>query len=770
MRKSAFKFEPASESPPAPEAVLPRIPVWLLAVLLVLVTIAVYWPATRCDFINFDDPTYVTANPHVQGGLKWESVKWAFLNPVANNWNPLTVISHMLDCQVCGLNPWGHHLISVLFHALNAALVFALLRQLTGAVWQSLLVAALFSVHPLHVESVAWISERKDVLSTFFGLLSLIFYTRYAQNKQALSPQPSTLNYTMALFFLALGLMSKPMLVTWPFVMLLLDYWPLGRLRTTDHGLQRGLRTTDYGPQRLRRGEAERRRLTPLLLEKLPFFVLAAVASYVTFVVQKHTGALVASETLPLGARVGNAMVSYCCYLGKVFWPTELAVFYPHSGYWPLEQVLLAGGSILGVTVLCIVNRGQYPFLLMGWLWYCGTLVPVIGLVQVGGQAMADRYAYMPSLGVLLLVVWGVCELTQRWKCRVTTLLMAGVAAIVLCLRLTQQQLRYWKDSEALFRHALAVTENNYLAHNNLGVALDQKGKINEATRQYREAIRLKPDYAEAHSNLGVALDKKDQIDEAIRQYQEAIRLKPDYSNVYNNLGFALYQKGQIDEAISEYRKAIRLKPDHAKAYYNMGLALAAKGRFDEVIENFRKAIQINPNDAEAFNNLGNALAIKGRFEEAIENYHKAIRINSTRPEPFVHLGMTLEQLGHSREAVDSYEAALRLNPNLAGALNNLAWILAASPDDALRNGAEAVRLAERACELTHNSQPLFIGTLAAAYAEAGRFPEAVATAEKAEQLASDAGQAAVAAKNRQLLELYRAGKPYHEPAPSGQK
>jgi tetratricopeptide (TPR) repeat protein len=785
MRKPAIKSKPAPVRTPASETVRPRIPVWLLAVLLMLVTIALYWPATSHDFVNYDDNLVVTSNVHVQNGLTLENLKWAFFNPVNSIWHPLTVMSHMLDSQLFGLKPWGHHLMNVLFHALNAALVFGLLRQLSGAVWRSLLVAALFAVHPLHVESVAWVAERKDVLSGFFGLLSLIFYVRYAQRRSRVESRESNarssnlaldfrhwaLDYCLALFFFALGLMSKPMLVTWPFVMLLLDYWPLRRFELST--LNSSARHSDLSRQSAAAAEATAGQLSTiwrLVREKIPFFALAVATSIVTFVVQKQTGALAVGETIPLGARVGNALVSYCRYLGKLFWPTDLAVFYPHSGYWPLEQVLLAGGLILGITALFIVKRGRYPFLLMGWLWFCGTLVPVIGLVQVGGQAMADRYTYIPSLGVLILTIWGAYELTRPWQHRMIMLSVAGGAAIVLCLGLTRQQLGYWQDSETLFRHALAVTENNYLAYNNLGVALDKQDQTDEAIRQYQEAIRLKPGYAEAHNNLGVVLDKQDQTDEAIRQYQEAIRLEPDYANAHNNLGFALDQKGQIDEAISQYQEAIRLKPDHARAHNNLGLALAAKGRFDEAIENFRQAIQINPNDAEALNNLGVALAAQGQFDEAVETFRKAIQINSNRPETFFHLGMTLGQLGRPREAVAQYREALRLNPNLVGALNNLAWVLAASPDDELRNGAEAVRLAEHACELTHYGQPMFIGTLAAAYAECGRFPEAVTTAEKAEKLATDAGLKKLAGKNRQLLELYRAGKPYHEPALTGQK
>jgi tetratricopeptide (TPR) repeat protein len=756
MSDTVLKSKPAPSGVLASRADRPRIPVWLLALLLALVMITVYWPATRCDFVNYDDDLYVTSNVHVQNGLTLENVKWAFSNPVAANWHPLTVMSHMLDCQLFGLNPWGHHLVNVLFHALNAALVFVLLRQLTNATWRSLLVAALFGLHPLRVESVAWVTERKDVLSGFFGLLSLIFYTRYAQTKQTLNAQPSTLNYFLALFFFALGLLSKPMLVTLPFVMLLLDYWPLARIPNSE------LRTpnSQFVPSLVTRHAS-------LLLEKLPFFALAAAASCVTFVVQKSGGSVMAVEYLPLSARVGNALVSYCRYLGKLFWPTDLAVFYPHPGHWPQAQVLLAGLLLVAISVLFFVKRRQYPFLLMGWLWFCGMLVPMIGLVQTGGQAMADRHTYIPSLGVLVLVVWGLYELTRRWQYHVVALSVASLTAIFLCVGLTRQQLGYWQDSESIFRHALAVTQNNYLAHNNLGTTLGEKGQMDEAIRQFQEAIRLKPDYALAHNNLGVALDREGQIGEAIRQYQEAIRLKPDYAEAHYNLGIAFRKKGQNDEAIRQYQEAIRLKTDYAEAHNNLGIALATKGRLDEAIENYRQATQINPNYFEALNNLGTILAARGRLDEAIENYRKAIQIDSTRPGTFVHLGMALEQSARPREAVAQYREALRLNPNLAGALNNLAWVLAASPDDALRNGAEAVQLAERACELTHYDQPLFIGTLAAAYAESGLFPEAVTTAEKAEQLATSAGLTAVAEKNRQLLELYRAGKPYHEPLPT---
>ena len=545
--------------------------------MLVLVTIALYWPAMRCDFVNYDDQVYVTANVHVQNGLTLEGISWAFFKPEVyfGYWHPLTLLSHMLDCQLFGLNPRGHHLTSVLLHAINTILVFLLLRRLTGALWRSLMVAALFGLHPLHVESVVWVAERKDVLSACFGLLALLFYARYAQRRSQgadhgspaaswklevgrsmLDVQSSSaINYSLSLFFFAIGLMSKPMLVTWPFVMLLLDYWPLRRFQplpaascppspipsvksVPSVAKNPGLSEADVRLQSV--AKSFFCRLPALLFEKTPFFVLSVVASVATFVVQKHEGALAAGENLPLGARSANALVSYCRYLEKLFWPADLTVFYPHVGHWPVEPVLLAGALMVGISVFLFVKRRRYPFLLMGWLWYCGTLVPVIQLVQTGSHAMADRYTYIPSLGVLILATWGAHELARRWRHHVIALSLAGSLTIVLCLAVTRQQIGYWEGSETLFRHALEVTPNNHLAHFNLGSALLRKGQIDQAIRQFQAVIRLRPDDAWAHHNLGIALGRKGQIDEAIRQYQKAFRLKPDFADAHYNLGASL--------------------------------------------------------------------------------------------------------------------------------------------------------------------------------------------------------------------------------------
>jgi tetratricopeptide (TPR) repeat protein len=530
-----------------------RFPAWLMVVLLALVTVALYWPAMRCDFINYDDPDYITANPHVQGGLNWEGVKWTFTNTEqGTQWAPVMWLSHELACQFFGLNPWGHHLINVLLHAANTSLVFLVFQRITRATWRSLMLAALFGLHPLRVESVAWVTERKDVLSALFWMLTLWAYAKYVEAGQV-GNSKSKVWYGAALVIFVFGLMSKAMLVTMPCVLLLLDYWPLERFKPG--------------------------RLWQLVMEKIPFFALAAAASVVTFVVQKHKGAVATVEILPLGARIGNALISYCRYLEKMFCPMDLAVSYPHPGYWPLEKVLLAGVFLCGISALLFMKRRRHPFLLLGWLWFVGTLVPVIGLVQVGEQSLADRYTYIPSLGVLVLAIWGVYELSGPWRCRKMALAVSGSAAIVLCIALTRHQLGYWKDSETLFRHTLEVTENNYIAHNDLGSALDKKGKTSEAIGQFQEAIRLKPDRADAHYNLGNALLNQGRTGEAIRQYQETIRLKPDDADVHLNLGAALFNQGRTDEAISQFQEAIRLKPDDVAAQINLAKALEFKNK-----------------------------------------------------------------------------------------------------------------------------------------------------------------------------------------------
>ena len=657
-----------------------QIPWWLLAVMLVLVTMALYWPATRCDFIVIDDAFNVTANVPVQKGLTWEGVKLFFFNPWAPpGWTPMTMLSHMVVSQVCGMNPWGHHLGNVLVHALNAALVFAWLRQMTGATWRSLWVAALFAFHPLRVEPVLWVTERREVLCAFFGLLTLMAYVRYAQGRAqkaeggplrsgsggrwSFSHLPASVFYCLSVGFYACGVLSKPTIVTWPFVMLLLDYWPLRRFE---------LSTIRSQPSTILR----------LVREKIPFFAWAVFLSAMAALGHELSHGFTWGGNQPLGARLGNAVVSYGWYLGKLFWPADLAVFYPHPGYWPLGQVVLAGGLILGVSVLVGLGWRRHPYLLVGWLWYCGVLVPNSQLFQSGVLPRADRWTYLPTLGVLIFIVWGACELTRRGRYQVLGWSVAGGVTLALCLGLTRRQIGYWKDSETLLRHSLAVTASNEVPLTFLGTALGEKGQIDEAIRHYQEALRLKPDFAPAHNELGIALSHKGQIDEAIAQFQEAIRIEPGYTLVHFNLGNAFLEKGQNDEAIREYRETLRrrllLSLDDPNLHNNLGLALDRKGQTDEAITQYLEALRLEPDDPDIHFNLGAVLARRGQLDEAIRHYQETLRRQPDRAEAHNNLGAALLQQGRPGEAVREFQEALRLKPDYAGARRNLDAALAA--------------------------------------------------------------------------------------------
>jgi tetratricopeptide (TPR) repeat protein len=658
-----------------------------MAALLVLVTIAIYWPVMRHNFVNYDDPAYVTDNPHVRAGLTWEGLVWAFgrVHGYQTYWHPLSWVSHMVDCQLYGLKPGGHHRTSMLLHAANAALVFLVFRRMTGAFWRCVLLAALFALHPLQVDSVAWVAERKNLLSAFFGLLSLWAYARYAEVHSPKSKVQSpagritdhgsrvthypSLFYVFSLFFLACGLMCKPVLVTLPFVLLLLDYWPLQRFQLSTVPPLRGLelKTQDSGPKVL----------LPLLWEKLPFFALAVASSVITVLAHQALGMLNSVAMPPWDARLENALVSYVRYLGKTFWPSRLAVFYPYPAAWPMWEVITCALLLLAISGLVLVTARSRPWLFVGWFWFVGVLVPFIGLVQAGAQAMADRFMYVPALGIFVALIWGLHGLAKGGHYQQNGLSVAGAGAIVICLVLTRQQLGYWKTSETLFQHALEVTKSNYLAHLNLGSALDEKGQTDEAIREFEEAIRLKPDYALARNNLGMALDEKGQTDEAIREFQEAIRLIPDYPLAYNNLGSALFRKGQTDEAIRDVQEAIRLKPDYAGAHNNLGMALFRKGQIEEAIREFQEAIRLKPDFAGACNNLGSALDGKGQIGEAIRAFQEAIHLKPDYALAHSNLGSALVKKGQIGEGIREFQEAIRLKPDFAEARRNLARALA---------------------------------------------------------------------------------------------
>ena len=612
MRKTAAKSKALAKAPP-PRPALSQLPAWLIPALLAAAVLALYWPALRDGFVNYDDDRYITANVQVQRGLTLENIRWAFCHSVADNWHPLTVLSDMLVCQFWHLDPWGQHLANNLLHAANAALVFVLLKRWTGSIWKSTAVAALFAAHPLRVESVAWVAERKDVLSGLFGLLSLLSYTRYAQTRKAGDGRNfwSSGPYWLAWLWFGFGLMSKPMLVTWPFVLLLLDYWPLNRVRSSESGIIN---------------------LKMLLMEKIPFLLLSIAGSVVTFLVQRQGGVVQTIQDLPLLTRCETALVCYCRYLGKMFWPADLAVFYPHPGQWPTWEVCLAAGFLVAVSAAVVALRRQHPYLLFGWLWFLGTLVPVIGLVQVGLQAMADRYTYLPSLGVLILTVCGLEASMRGRKHHAAILGVMAAGAVVASATVTEVQLQYWQDGERLFRHTVAVTENNYLALYNLGVALDAKGQFAEAMRTYETVIDLHPPFARAHVNLGIDLDKMGQTDAAVARYEEALRLAPDNAQTHNDLGVALIKQGKNDEAIREFEEAVRLAPENAGAHNSLAAALYNAGQRQEGIRQFQEALRLDPDLSEAHCNYASVLLQRGQTNEAVTHFQAALRLKPDYP------------------------------------------------------------------------------------------------------------------------------------------
>jgi Tfp pilus assembly protein PilF len=581
----------------------------VIILLLLTSTLAVYWQVQEFDFVNFDDPGYITENKYVRNGLTSQGLVWAFSEFRAGNWHPVTWISHMLDVQLFGLNPGWHHLVNVLFHFVNTLLLFFVLRNMTGSLWRSAFVAALFALHPIHVESVAWISERKDVLSAFFCLLTIFFYHRYAK-------QPSMAKYLLVTATMVLGLMSKPMLVTLPFILLLLDFWPLSRP---------GSQLSDPGP-----GVISIQKALPLVREKIPLLLLVAASSIVTVFAQKQGGAVISMETLGAGARIGNAINSYLMYIIKMFIPWNFAVFYPHPKTLPLLNVVGSSILLVGMLVLVFRLRKKFPYLLFGWLWYLGTMVPVIGLVQVGNQAMADRYTYIPLIGLFIMISWGAADLFGKFARGKLWASVLTVFLLTAMMTMTWAQTGYWKNSITLFEHALSVTTENATAHTNLGRAYADKGQIRKALEHYRAALKIDPEFVMAHNNMGKILDGQGKTQEAIRHYLIALQINPDFVLAHNNLGSALDRQGRIREALDHYRMALEIDPDFEVAHNNLGIALENMGSREMAIIHFQKAIQINPGFSDAHHNLGVTLLRIGQMELAAYHLQKAVELNNT--------------------------------------------------------------------------------------------------------------------------------------------
>jgi tetratricopeptide (TPR) repeat protein len=951
----------------------------MVATLLGIVTLAVYWPARHFGFIELDDNLYVFDNPHVLSGISWANIKWAFITGHASNWHPLTWLAHMLAAELFGLRPGWHHLVNVLIHAANTILLFFLLRRVAGygavresgfpsskaPIWRCAFVAALFALHPLHVESVAWISELKDVLSTLFFLLTLGAYLRYAEQQrpgcmlqvagsrlpEQKNLQPSAFNlqprsyYFLALLLFALGLLSKPMLVTTPFVLLLLDFWPLGRLavagpkpeiqnpksepdtaaasldpRTTDHGLPavssaagsaKAEGSAKAGPQ------TKVFSLQPsafsLFWEKVPFLLLAALSCLMTMEAQYEGHAVTLG--LPFGLRLANAVVSYLKYLGKMVWPAGLAALYPHpnSGFflsqpgaahplseqWPQWQIMASAAVLVLISALAWIRHRRQPWFLFGWLWFLGTLVPVLGLVQVGLQGFADRYTYIPLIGIFMNGAWGAAEILGSSETGRRVGALAGVSMIAACVVLSHRQLGYWQSNFAVFSRALEVTRNNALAeciigdeygeygkygialayfrsslrsnpnfasahfglartyvlmgklqegveeykaglrlapwsdrnHNAYGKLLWDLGKREEALTHYLAAIQLNPDFAAPHYNAGVAFAEMEDYEVAAGQLARAAQLQPNNPDAFShlgevllklgktaearranteaekqfealvrrhpadpeariNLGGVLCRLGRLDDAETSYREAIRLQPGNPVFFYDLGLALADQEKFADAVEQFGQAVKLKPDYTEALNQQGRSLAAQSKFAEAVASFRQLARLMPTNVTAELNLGNALMMAGQTNDATACFSNAVRLDPALVeknvqagrtcaanrdarGALarfrtalwlkpddpallNDLAWLLATSADTAVRDGAEAARVAQRACDLNGGKDPRYLSTLDIAYAQAGRFPEAIRAAEKTREVAAAAGQTELARAAESRLDLYR--------------
>lgn len=685
---------------------------YLICGLLVVITGAAFAPVAHHLFIALDDRAYVVGNGHIQNGFTPASLKWAFTSYYQSNWHPLTWLSHMLDCRLFALDPAGPHLVNLAFHVANTVLLFLLLQQLTAKQWPAAFVALLFGIHPMHVESVVWVAERKDLLSGFFFLLTLLAYARYVELAAAKRPT-QWLVYLLALLLFALGLMAKPMLVTLPGILCLLDCWPLRRFQLPFSGQSKSL-------------------LLRPVTEKIPFVILAVLSCCVTFYVQNRTGAVKIQALLPVAQRFMHVPAAYGWYVLKLFWPANLSVYYL---VWSddFDTVVLGILLLLGVTALALWWVRKRPWFLVGWLWFVGMLVPVIGIVQVGNQAYADRYTYLPYIGLFIILAWGIPELLAKWPLPTRKLILSGGAAVIAaaCFWRTEIEVHYWKDGLNLFNRAIAVDPKDEFLWMMLGLEYEDRGNYDKDIECLTQATVLNDNFYLAWQNLGRMRELKSDDAGSIDAYQKAAQrtyFKGDKIKIYNSLGDVLAKTGQYDQAIVSYQNSLELSSSQADVQYKLAQCFTYNGQPDSAIDVYENLLRSHPDNRETQLNLAMLLGSSGRDAEAIPHYQKVIELDT----------------------------------NVVIALNNLAWMLATDSDPHLRNGKEAVALAEHACERTHYQEAFLIGTLAAAYAEAGRYDDAVAAAQKAHDVALAHGQKGIADKNAGLLQLYKSGQPLH--------
>jgi len=598
---------------------------FLICISLVVSILLVFWDVTHHDFIIFDDDEYIYENQHVQDGLTKKGITWAFTSFHSNNWHPLTWIVHMLDCQFFGLRAGMHHLTSLFFHMANTLLLFLLFRKMTGNLWSSAFMSALFAFHPAHVESIAWASEKKDMVSTLFWVLTMWAYMGYTKS-------PGILRYVLVSALFAAGLLAKPMLVTLPFVLLLLDYWPLNRFNPV---VQPNGGKMPFAASRA----------FQLILEKVPLFFIAAASSLITYLAQKEGGVVKTFEAVSLQTRISNGVVSYIRYVWKMIWPDNLAVLYPYPENTPLWQVLTAALLLVAVSCFFIRLARRYDYLAVGWLWFLGTLFPVIGLVQVGAQAMADRYTYIPFIGLFIIIAWGIPGLLGEWKYRRKVLGSVAGILILACMIGSWIQMGHWKDSYTLYSHTARVTSKNYAILNNLGNILVRQRNYKEAADWYREALQARPKSEKAHLNLGIALDKQGKFDQSIYYFSKALQLKPDDAKAHFHLGLTLFRIGKVEGAVEHLNEAIRLSPDDSKVYFHLGHLYLEQGNDDKAGTYFREALQRDPENDRAHCGMGIVSMNRGDFHKAVSSFSEAIRINPAFQEAKAYRQSALNQI-----------------------------------------------------------------------------------------------------------------------------
>lgn len=727
-RKSRVR-NPKAQKPDGPETApisTPRKhPAWLAPAICVALAGAVWFvfgQTLRHGFVNYDDSAYVYENPIVAKGINHNSVPWAFSHIVGGNWHPLTVLSHMLDCQWNGLQPGGHHLTNVLLHAAATVFLFLLLRNLTGALWPSALAAAVFGVHPLRVESVAWISERKDVLSGLFFMLTLMAYAAYARRKRL-----GAVFYAAALCFYAMGLLSKPMLVTLPCVLLLLDYWPLKRV-TREPGIWRRL-----------------------VLEKLPFFAMSIIISVVTFWAQKNAKGVRSTIDVPALDRLANAAIACATYVKEMFVPVQLAVFYPLRRPVPLGSAVACGLALATFTALAFRWKARRPYLWVGWLWYLGMLAPVIGLIQVGSQSRADRYTYLPQIGLYILVAWFLADFVRSRTWARPAVALAGVAAVAGLAFAARAQASYWKDSFTLWTHALQCAPDNPVARSSMGNFFADEGKIGDAMAQYKRALELRPDHVEALNNLGAQYYKLGATATAIDYYQRALRVDPDYAEARNNLAVSLTRQGDPEGAIEQLRRALQTNPDFSDAEVNFGNALAAESKFAQAEPHFRRAVDLSPASSDGWNGLGNVLSQEKKWDESRLAYERVFQLRPGYADAHYNYAIALSDEGKLADAAEQYRQAVKINPDYARAEANWGALLARQ-----NQWPEARRHLERAVMIDADDAEAR-ANLAVVLGREGKIAEAGAEYQRALVVAQAQHQTALAERIRRGLQTCQA-------------